>query len=69
MIVERGKEGFEPFTLNLTFETRDEAERFYAVFNHTDVCEFTGFGTSLRELIGKEYYSVSPFNSFRDKIR
>lgn len=33
---------FEPVQLNLTFETKDELARFFAIFNHVDIGDLLG---------------------------
>lgn len=54
---------FKPFSINIEFETEDEAMRFYNLFNYSPICEavFDKMGTAaeIRNIIRDNIESVA----------
>lgn len=70
------KKEFESITLNIGFDTKEEIEAFYSVFNHVCVTDFLGrHGINcgrIRDTISGEYGKVNYheiFNEFAKFIR
>ena len=47
---------FNPYTVKLTIETREEAQALYAIFNKIDAAMLLPKVRDIRQAIGKEYY-------------
>ena len=57
MKVKKGKDGFQPFALEITIETAEEARALYAIFNHarTESLIHPMSMWELRKAIGSEH--------------
>jgi hypothetical protein len=62
---------FNPVTLNITFESKEEIGKFYAIMNHCCITEAAEFGSNsdaIRLAIRQGYTDPIPDESFHEKI-
>lgn len=62
---------FNPITLQITLESKEEAIDFFNIYNHTFIIESTMTKSSkfysAKELVG-EFYDIDEFNNFENRL-
>lgn len=64
-------EKFIPITLNITLETKKEAEALFNVFNHSDILLASEIDEliQIKDALTKNHYNANGFNYFADNLK